>query len=184
MGVDAVVITGTSCAGKTTLAGELATRFDRPTGHIELDAIRRLVVGGVRQMPYPPTDAALEQWATAVQICGVIGRRYRDRGWFFVIDAAVYTNDSPWVPLRVDAWSAALRGIAWQLVVVHPTLAEVERRASIRRGRSAEGDARLAGMHRVMDAWRTQPEALVLDPTGLDVAASADLALDMVERDR
>lgn len=181
LGLDAIVITGTSCAGKTTVAAELACRFDQPTALVELDAIRAQIVTGARSVwsPFPPTAEALDQWATAIEICADAARRYRDRGWSCIIDApGIYTDDNPWPPFRHATWATALEGMAWRLVVLHPTLAEVERRASCRRGEPAAGDVRLAGMHAAMEAWRGRAGAVIVDPTGLDVVASADRVVD------
>ena len=179
-GIDAVVITGTSCAGKTTVALELANRLPAPCALIHLDDVRAQIVAGALSVwsPFPPTAAALDQWATAIDICGDAARRYQGRGWSCVIDApGIYLDDNPWPPFRHSAWAGALHGIDWTLVVLHPTLEEVERRASVRRGEPAAGDPRLAGMHAAMDAWRGHPGAIVVDPTGLDVARSADAIL-------
>lgn len=175
--VDAIVLTGTTCAGKSTLAAELANRLAGPTGLVELDSIRRFLVGGVPAMSYPPSTDALAQWATAVSICGDIGRRYRDRGWFFIVDAAVYPDDNPYAEFRYQSWQEAMSGIQWQLVVLQPTLAEVERRAASRKVRTGQGPTRRAGMHRTMEKWRTHPGALMIDPTALSVGESADLVL-------
>jgi hypothetical protein len=180
LGVDAVVITGSSCAGKTTVATELAARLGPPGTLVSLDAIRAQVVAGALSVwsPFPPADAALDQWAVAIEIAGDMARRYRDRGWPCVIDApGIYRDDNPWPPFRYAAWAAALDDVAWRLVVLQPTLEEVERRATIRRGEPAQGDPRLAGMHGAMAAWSGDPGAVVVDPTGLDVPTSADLVL-------
>ena len=177
MNVEAIVLTGTTCAGKSTLAAELAHRLDGPTALVELDLVRRFLVGGVPAMPYPPTNDALTQWSTAVSICGDIGRRYRDRGWFFIVDAAVYPDDNPYPEFRYAPWIEAMSGIRWQLIVLQPTLAEVERRAEMRQLRTGQGPERRAGMHRTMEKWRTNPAALVIDPTALSVGESADLVL-------
>lgn len=182
--VDAVVITGTSCAGKTTAAHELAGRVPAPCALIELDKVRAQVVTGALSVwsPFPPTAAALEQWAAAIEICGDAARRYKDRGWTCVIDApGIYLDDNPWPPFRHSAWASALAGVHWALVVLHPTLEEVERRASVRRGESADGDPRLAAMHAAMEAWRGDPRAAVVDPSGLDVARTADAILSALD---
>jgi predicted kinase len=181
LGLDTLVITGTSCAGKTTVAAEVVKRVGAPAALVHLDAIRAQIVVGALSVwsPFPPTDAALGQWAAAIEICGDMARRYRDRGWSCVIDApGIYVDDNPWPPFRHSAWAAALNDVAWTLVVLHPTLNEVERRASIRRGEPAEGDPRLGAMHAAMEEWRADPGAVVVDPTGLDVASSADLIIE------
>lgn len=180
LGLDTLVITGTSCAGKTTVAAEVVQRVGEPAVLVHLDAIRAQIATGAQSVwsPFPPTDAALAQWATAIEICGDMARRYRNRGWPCVIDApGIYPDDNPWPPFRHAAWVAALDDVAWALVVLHPTLDEVERRASARRGEPAEGDARLGAMHAAMEEWRSDPRAAVVDPTGLDVASSADLII-------
>jgi hypothetical protein len=184
LGVDAVVITGTSCAGKTTVAVELANRLPEPCALIHLDNVRAQIVAGALSVwsPFPPTQAALDQWATAIDICGDAARRYKDRGWSCIIDApGIYLDDNPWPPFRHAAWEKALAGVDWTMVVLHPTLEEVERRASLRRGEPAAGDRRLAAMHAAMAAWRDHPGATVVDPTGLDVARSADAIVEALE---
>lgn len=181
LGVDTLVITGTSCAGKTTVAAEVVKRLGEPAALVHLDEVRAQIAVGALSVwsPFPPTNGALEQWATAIEICGDVARRYRDREWSCVIDApGIYQDDNPWPPFRHAAWATALDGVAWSLVVLHPTLDEVERRASIRRGEPADGDPRLAGMHAAMEKWRDDATAVLVDPTGLDVASSADLVLD------
>ena len=177
-----LVVTGTSCAGKTTVSAELVQRLPEPVALVQLDDVRAQIRTGARSVwsPFPPTDEALAQWQTAVEICGDSARRYASRGWSCVVDApGIYLDDNPWPPFRHATWAAALTGVDWRLVVLHPTLAEVERRASQRRGESAVGDPRLAGMHGAMEAWRGREDAVVVDPTGLDVTATADLIVQV-----
>jgi hypothetical protein len=181
LGLDTLVITGTSCAGKTTVAEEVVKRVGEPAALVHLDAIRAQIAVGALSVwsPFPPTDAALGQWAAAIEICGDMARRYRDRGWSCVVDApGIYLDDNPWEPFRHATWVAALADVAWALVVLHPTLPEVERRASIRRGEPTRGDPRLGAMHAAMEQWRDDPRAVVVDPTGLDVVESADLIVE------
>jgi chloramphenicol 3-O-phosphotransferase len=184
---DVVVITGSSCAGKTTVARALAELLPGPCAIVELDAVRGQIAAGALSVwsPFPPTDAALDQWATAIEICGDAARRYRARGWSCIIDApGIYPDDNPWPPFRHSAWRRALDGMRWRLVVLHPTLEEVERRASARRGEPAQGDQRLAAMHGGMEAWRGSREGAgvaLVDPTGFDPAASASLVLAALE---
>ena len=54
-----------------------------------LDDVRAQIVAGALCVwsPFPPAQAALDQWATAIDICGDAARRYTDRGWSCVIDA-------------------------------------------------------------------------------------------------
>jgi adenylylsulfate kinase-like enzyme len=54
------LITGPMAAGKTTVAGLLARRFERGV-HLEGDVFRRSIVTGREEMTQDPSEQALEQ---------------------------------------------------------------------------------------------------------------------------
>ena len=178
-----LVITGTPCAGKSTVAAALAvadpldpTAGD-PTALIDLDAVRGNVKSGYRlpMAVIPPPDETLAQWQVAVDICGDMARRYAAADYACVVDApGIYVDGGvPWEPYTQAAWRRALDGVDWRLVVLQPDIELICERAVARQGVRQPPEAILRGIHAAMEAWREVEGVTVLDNSSLTVAETA-----------
>ena len=138
-----LVLTGTPCAGKSTVAQALARTGDDPTAGdptalVDLDAVRVQVKSGYRlpMAVIPPPDETLAQWQVAVDICGDMARRYAAADYACIVDApGIYPDGSiPWEPYTWSGWRRALGGVDWRLVVLQPDIELICERAVARQG--------------------------------------------------
>jgi len=99
-----VFLTGAPGIGKTTLAGELATRSEKGV-HIEGDRIRELVVGG-RADPADPWTAEMSlQFELAHRAMGQLARTYSCAGFDVFIDHCTHAH---WAKVTLEECPGAL----------------------------------------------------------------------------
>ena len=160
-----VLFGGPAGAGKSTLAAAWCATRGRAV-HIQLDAVRELIVAG-RADPQQPSALQTEQYVLSVGACCALARVFLDAGY----DAAVDDTLEP-APFE-DYWRPLLSGIAWQIVIVLPTLADTLARSAQRRKRVLEAHAR--AQHAAAQGW---PEHCRVDTSGL----TAEESLVLVEQ--
>ena len=177
MPLPTLVLTGTPCAGKSTVAAALAGGPDptegEPTALVDLDNIRYQVKSGF-ELPMaviPPPDSMLRQWQVAVDICGDMARRYAAADYTCIVDApGIYVDGGvPWEPYTHAAWRSALGGVDWRLVVLQPDIELICERAEARQGVRQPPEGILRAIHGAMEAWREVDGVTVLDNTALSV---------------
>lgn len=83
-----VLITGPQAAGKTTVSGMLARRFDRGV-HLEGDAFRRFIAAGRAEMTPDVSDEALAQLRLRYRLTASAAQAYVEAGFAVVVDDVV-----------------------------------------------------------------------------------------------
>jgi chloramphenicol 3-O-phosphotransferase len=116
----AILVTGPSAAGKTTVARALAASFSRGV-HLEGDAFRRAVVSGRHEMTPNPTHEALEQLRLRYAVTVRVARTYVERGFTVVAEDVVAGHFLQEQAAHFDA-----------TFVLLPSLAALERRSAAR----------------------------------------------------
>ena len=165
-----IVVSGAPGAGKTTVSGCLARRFER-AAHIEADALQRLVVSGSE---WPDTDAVVVgEAANQLRLRGVhaclLARSFAAAGFVAVVDDIVVGD-------RRDEYAEHLTGSDWCLILLDPTL-EVLRLRNMGRPVNAFGQAR--ALH---DVVRATP-GVHIDNGALSVAATVERILEVIARE-
>lgn len=129
-----IVITGAMAAGKSTIAGLLASRFARGV-HIEADVLHGLIVAGrvgVRIPGTPQGEAARQLRLRLRQMC-LLGRSFHE-AWFAVVLDDLILGDR-WEQLREE-----LLGIPFAFIVLASGVdVLVQRDAG--RSKPSQGDA-------------------------------------------
>lgn len=87
-GAAVFAISGIQAAGKTTVAGLLARRFDRGV-HVAGDDIRAMVVSGRVDMAPGNPDGAAEQLLARYEAAIAVARVYHDAGFSVVIEDVI-----------------------------------------------------------------------------------------------
>jgi predicted kinase len=159
---------GPAGAGKSTLARAWCQTRER-AAHIELDAIRELIVAG-RADPQQPGTLQSEQYAVSVEACISLARTFLAAGYDVAVDDAL-----PPAAFERD-WRPLLAGLKWHVVIVLPTLDETLRRSHVRTKRVFERHTR--DQHQASQDW---PAACRVDTTGLSVDASLALVRAMLD---
>jgi chloramphenicol 3-O-phosphotransferase len=185
-----LVLTGSPCAGKSTVARALAASPDPtegpPTALVDLDGVRYQVKSGFRlpMAVIPPPDDTLVQWQLAVDICGDMARRYAKASYTCVVDApGIYVDGGvPWEPYTHAAWRRALSGVEWMLVVLQPDVELICERAVQRQGVRQPPEAILRAIHAAMEGWRDVAGVTVLDTTTLTVEETAAALEELRDR--
>ena len=157
-----VLFGGPAGAGKSTLARAwCATRAT--AAHIELDAIRGLIVSGLAD-PQKRGARQDEQYRLSVAAACGLAQTFAQAG----VDVAV---DDVLEPAAFEQlWRPLLAALDWRVVIVLPTLAETLARSAARGKRVLERHTRR--QHERCSAW---PAARRIDTTGLSVAAGLRL---------
>jgi hypothetical protein len=131
-GAAVFVISGLQAAGKTTVAGLLARRFERGV-HVAGDGIRAMVVAGrVDMAPDNPVGAA-EQLMARYEASIAVARAYHNEGFTVVMEDVILGD----MALRF------LERVPWpeiHFVMLTPSLAAVAKR-ELGRSKSAYGQA-------------------------------------------
>lgn len=118
------VVTGPSAAGKTTVARELARRFERGV-HLEGDVFRRSVVSGRREMVPEPDPEALEQLRLRYRVATAAADMYFEAGFTVVFEDVVAG------PLLAEC-VALMRSRPLHVVVLLPSLEAIAAREAAR----------------------------------------------------
>jgi chloramphenicol 3-O-phosphotransferase len=129
----AVLITGVSASGKSTVADGLARRFRRGV-HVKGDVFRRMVVAGREDMTPSPSEEALRQLRLRYQLGASTTDRYFEAGFSVVVQDVVIG------PLLVD-YLELIRSRPLCVVVLAPSTQAVADREAARDkvGYHAEG---------------------------------------------
>jgi predicted kinase len=152
---------GPAGAGKSTLARAWCAGRER-AAHVELDAVRDLIVGG-RADPQQPGALQSEQYTLSVAACLALARTFLEAGYDVAIDDAL-------PPAAFERyWRPRVAGLDWRIVILLPSLQETLRRSRARAKRVLERHT--IGQHRASQSW---PAALRIDTTGLTVEESLD----------
>lgn len=160
---------GAAGAGKTTVArGWCRTR--PKAVHIELDAVRDLIIAG-RVDPQSVSRGQARQYAESVRACCTLARSFAEDGYDVAVDDVL---DPPSV---AGIWKPALEGYDAGLVILHPALAVVLARASGRDKRVAEHHIR--SQHAAMRLW---PAELCVDSGKLSVEETVVSCSAVLER--
>ncbi|MEV0613786.1 AAA family ATPase [Nonomuraea sp. NPDC050404] len=120
----AVVITGISAAGKSTVAQALAERLPR-SAHVRGDAFRRMVVGGRADMTPEMADESLRQLHLRYRIAAVTADMYFDAGFTPIVQDVFIGGD-------LERFTKLVRTRPLHVIVLAPEPAEVERRERAR----------------------------------------------------
>jgi predicted kinase len=116
----AVLITGISASGKSTVAQALAERLPR-AAHVRGDTFRRMVVSGRADMTPESTDEAVGQLHLRYRIAAAAADLYAEAGFTAIVQDVVLGPDLE----RFTTW---LRTRPLHVVVLAPDAATVERR--------------------------------------------------------
>ena len=84
----AILVTGISASGKSTVGELLARRFDRGV-HVRGDGFRRMVRSGRAEMTADPPEEALRQLRLRYRIAAGVADEYFDNGFSVVIQDIV-----------------------------------------------------------------------------------------------
>jgi predicted kinase len=158
---------GPAGAGKSTLARAWCATRPR-AAHIELDEIRQLIVSGLAD-PQESSELATEQYRLSVEATCALARIFVDGGFDVAIDDVL----EPEAFERY--WQSRLDGLAWQLVVLLPSLAETLARSARR-----EKTVKEAHTRRQYARCAVWDAAKRIDTTGLDVDQSVARVLEQL----
>lgn len=158
---------GPAGAGKTTLAAAWCATRARAV-HLQLDAVRELIVAG-RADPQQPGARAAEQYTLSARACLAAAGVFLAAGYDVALDDVF--EPEPFVA----HWQPLLVGLNWRLVIVRPSLAETLARAGARTKRVAPALSRV--QHERTGRW---PEPRRLDTTGFTIDESAALVRRML----
>jgi chloramphenicol 3-O-phosphotransferase len=148
----AVLITGVSASGKSTVADALARRFRRGV-HVKGDVFRRMVVAGRADMTASPSDEALRQLRLRYELGAATADRYFDAGFSVVVQDVVI---GPLLQKYVDL----IRSRPLCVVVLVPSTEVVARREAARpKVAYADGSH---GLHELDTALRTETPTIGL----------------------
>jgi energy-coupling factor transporter ATP-binding protein EcfA2 len=86
----AVMITGPTASGKSTVAALLAKRLS-PSVNIDVDTVKHFVVGGFQ---YDGSDVGIHQWELLGDNLGLLAARYQRHGYHVIVHG--YLNIGGW----------------------------------------------------------------------------------------
>ncbi|UBU13742.1 AAA family ATPase [Nonomuraea gerenzanensis] len=120
----AVLITGVSAAGKSTVAQALAERLPR-SAHVRGDTFRRMVVGGRAEMTPELTDESVLQLHLRYRIAAKTADLYFDAGFTPIVQDVILGGD-------LELFTKLIRTRPLHVIVLAPDPAEVARREAAR----------------------------------------------------
>ena len=110
------------------------------------------------------------QFRLSVRACCALAREFLSSGYDVTIDDVLFPGSA------FDThWGHNLAGLAWRVVIIHPTLEETLAR-SLRRDKDVS-DSLVREQHRATYGW---PERHRIDTSGLSVADSLKLVEDVL----
>jgi chloramphenicol 3-O-phosphotransferase len=160
-----VLFGGPAGAGKSTLARLWCGTRPR-AAHLELDAVRELIVHGLAD-PQEAGREQAEQYVTAVAATCALARAFAGRGYDVAVDDVLEPE-----PYERE-WRPRLEGLDVRLVIVLPELAATLDRGAGRGKRVREEHVR--AQHERTAAWG---EGARVDTTGLTPQESLELVLE------
>jgi hypothetical protein len=169
------LVVGPPASGKTTACHALASRFERGM-HIEVDALRAMVVSG-QELPAPDWSPALvEQIRLAREAAIGTARAYAAAGFAVVIDDF-------WDPHGLVEYRALVEGGEVEPVLLYPSEDAARRRNAARSAAEGGPGAERAighsyGMLASVVERLGREGWVVLDTTEMDVAATVAAILD------
>jgi predicted kinase len=122
------LVIGPSAAGKTTVAGLLARRFERGV-HLEGDVFRRSIVAGRREMTPDAGSEALAQLRLRYRLAASAADTYFAEGYTVVLDDVVAGEE-------LAAFVEVVRARPLHVVVLLPSLDAIGERNA---GRTTDG---------------------------------------------
>jgi chloramphenicol 3-O-phosphotransferase len=157
-----IVISGLPGAGKSTVARLLAERYPR-AAYIEADAVQRMIVSG-GEWPDPRLNPESErQLRLRVSNGCLLARSFANAGFVALLDD-IYIGD------RITHLREDLNGIAFEFVMLNPSLDELRRRNAGRAKRDAFAQAK--HLYDVVQSG-TERVGLWLDTSDTTAAATA-----------
>jgi chloramphenicol 3-O-phosphotransferase len=114
----AVLITGVSAAGKSTVAQVLAERLPR-AAHVRGDTFRRMVVSGRADMTPEPIDEAVRQLHLRYRIAATTADLYADAGFTPIVQDVILGAD-------LERFTKLIRTRPLHVIVLAPDPAAVE----------------------------------------------------------
>lgn len=120
----AVLITGISAAGKSTVAQALAERLPR-AAHVRGDTFRRMVVSGRAEMTPEGGDEAMDQLRLRYRIAATVADLYFQAGFTPIVQDVVLGPE-------LERFVTAIRARPLHVVVLAPDPVTVERRERAR----------------------------------------------------
>ncbi|MGR6913176.1 AAA family ATPase [[Actinomadura] parvosata] len=161
----AVLVTGISASGKSTVAQALAERLPR-SAHVRGDAFRRMVVGGRAEMTPELSAEAVRQLHLRYRIAAKTADLYFDAGFTPIVQDVILGGD-----LEVFTKLVATRPL--HVIVLAPDTAEVERREATRPKIGYGGGWTIAQLDAAL-RQETPRIGLWLDTTRQSVADTVD----------
>jgi GrpB-like predicted nucleotidyltransferase (UPF0157 family) len=149
------LVTGPMAAGKSTVAGLLARRFERGV-HLEGDVFRRGIVSGRIEMTPDAGPEALEQLELRYGIAAEAADRYAEAGFDVVLEDVVAGE-------LLHRWRMLVRSRPCHLFVLLPSVEAVAQRAAARSG-SGYDHFTVEGLHALF-AEETPRVGVWLDTT-------------------
>jgi chloramphenicol 3-O-phosphotransferase len=166
-----VLFGGAAGSGKTTIAQMWCHRRSRAV-HLELDAIRNLIVSGLVDPQETSDDQAL-QYEASVRACAALARSFAGDGFDVALDDVFEPEPT------LTLWAGELSGLDVRLVILHPSVDAARARESSR-GKGVL-DRHIRTQHRAVAAW---PEPLRIDSTVQTPSETMTAAFGVVERSR
>ncbi len=138
-----VLFGGAAGAGKTTVA-HLWCQSRARSVHLQLDAIRNLIVSGLAD-PQVPTPEQSTQYSHSVSACAALARSFDGAGYDIAIDDVFEPEPTH------RLWIPQLAGLDARLITLHPPLETALSRAHARHKRVLEHHIR--SQHAAVAGW-------------------------------